>query len=311
MYKPLGVCLNDFDVSYNPHKDYFELIHLQGPPIATPYYDATIMETSYGHAVSSDLVNWRARANIFGIQEDQTAFDDSAIWTMKTIYTENNTKRYMFYTGVTRAQYFKQEIGIAEYDFASESWNRHDGNPIVRADNRWYQTDGKMAWRDPYVIEDAENGRYIMFICAKQKDMDETKNGCIAWATSTDLYKWEVQPPLITPGCYDEVECPVYFKKGDYHYMLASVSDEHRVHVWRSTSFLSGYEEIDNLTESHDYAPRILSYKGHDIVLHTKWIERPDKDGNMVWSRGYLDDPKLLEQDENGNLSLAPFPFYT
>ena len=62
MYKPLGLCLNDFDLSYNPHNNVFELIHLQGPPISTDIYDATIHETSYGFATSQDLVNWQGEA---------------------------------------------------------------------------------------------------------------------------------------------------------------------------------------------------------------------------------------------------------
>lgn len=309
MYRPLGMCLNDFDVSYNPHKEQFELIHLQGPPIANTYYDAVTMETSYGHAVSSDLVNWRARANVFGIDESGDAFDDSAIWTMHTIFSPDFSQRYMFYTGLTRAQYFKQQIGMAVYDFAAESWERVDENPVVSADPRWYQQDGKMAWRDPYVVYDEEEARYVMFISAKQKDIAVDKNGCIAYATSKNLKDWQVHPPLIAPQTYNEVECPVYFKKGDYHYILTSISDDYRVHVWRSQNFLDGYEEIGCLTEPYHYAPRVLSYNGHDIVLHTRWIERPDKDGNPVWSRGYLDDPQLLVQDEGGLLSLTPYPF--
>lgn len=305
MYNPIGFCLNDFDVSYNPDTKLYELIHLQGPPISTDIYDATRLETSYGLALSSDLINWTAQPQIFGIQEGENLFDNSAIWTMQTIYTQDRRKRLMFYTGVSREQYFQQNIGVAQYDTQNKSWSRLQDTPVLSADLRYYQTDGFMAWRDPYVIYDDEKNHYVMFIAACDKRYDPHQNGCIAYATSADLQHWDIHPPLISPQCYNELECPVPYKKNGVYYMLVSVGDTRQTHVWQADNLYGPYTEIDRLTAPHHYAPRIIPHQGQDMVLHTQWVERPNAEGQMIWSRGYLDDPKILAQRDDGVLFLT------
>jgi hypothetical protein len=77
-YAPPGLCLNDFSVLATP--DGWRVLHLQAPPLDP--FDATILETSYGLAHSTDLVNWRPLGPAFGIARSG-AFDDSAVWTPK------------------------------------------------------------------------------------------------------------------------------------------------------------------------------------------------------------------------------------
>ena len=303
MYEPPGLCLNDFDLSYNSRTGKYELIHIQGPRVANTEYDAAIMENTYGFAVSDDLVNWETQPPVFFTSKNGPAFDDSAIWTMQS-FQATEDDRYLFYTGVSAKPYFQQKIGRAVYDPTRGEWQRGKVNPIISADGEWYQTEGFMAWRDPYVVRDEGNDRYVMFISAKRKDQVEQVNGCIGWAVSDNLKDWIIQPPLISPGCYYEMECPVYYRRGDYHYILVSVSDTRRVHVWRSRSFLSGYEEDGFLTGTHEYAPRIVPFEGRDVLLHTHWVQREDSTGETVWSRGHLSDPRVVKQDNEGRLFL-------
>ncbi len=305
MYKPLGLCLNDFDLSYNQQTGLYELIHLQGPPISTDRYDATVLETTYGFATSKDLVNWEAHPQVFGIHDVDNVFDNSAIWTMKTVHSKDG-ERFMFYTGVCYETYFYQAIGLARFDAEKLIWQRISDRPVISADPRRYQTTGAMAWRDPYVVYDEELGQYTMFIAARDNKFEVPFNGCIATASSTNMKDWTINDPLISPGQYTEMECPVYLHRGDYHYILVSISDTRQIHVFRSDEIYGEYVEIEPLLEPYCYAPRVIAYQGRDVLLHTQWIERRNDVGQMVWSRGYLADPKELHQDENGGLYVTP-----
>lgn len=307
MYKPIGLCLNDFDVSYNPHLDRYELIHIQGPLISQDHYDATILETSYGFATSKDLVHWQSCPNAFGISEESNVFDNSAVWTMHTVYTNDYNTRLMFYTGVSKEHYFQQKIGLAIYDFRSRQWVRHSSNPIVEADPQYYQVEGEMAWRDPCVVYDSNTKQYVMFIAAKDTHQDLSVNGCVGLATSQDLYNWTVHSPVLSPGIYEEVECPVYYYKAPYHYLFLSIGEEKRVTVWRSKSMLEGYEECGYLLDQNEYAPRVINHNGEDLLLHTRWVERDSPVGQKVVSRGYLDVPRRLLQNEDGTLYLEDY----
>jgi len=82
-YSPPGFCLNDFEIVRKD--DYYHLIHLQGPPVYP--FDAARLETSYGHAISHDLISWETQAPVFGISRFPR-FDDSAIWTMSVVEHE-------------------------------------------------------------------------------------------------------------------------------------------------------------------------------------------------------------------------------
>ena len=302
MYKPIGQCLNDFDISYNLDLERYELIHIQGPPLANSIYDATIMETSYGNAVSQDLINWSAKPNVFGISENECSFDNSAIWTMHTLYSKDTNERLMFYTGLGTEAGFAQKIGLAQYDRNTKSWKRLNKlNPIVCADQRWYLTEKSMAWRDPYVFWVEELNQYAMLISAKEKFSDKG-SGCVAIATSDDLLNWEIKAPLLAPRKYDELEVPVYLKLGQYHYLITSVWDINTIIVWRSQEFFGPYEECPPLCPKYDYAGKVINYKGQNVLLHTKWVQRRDPEGKNVWSRGYLDNPKVLLQDKQGYL---------
>ena len=82
---------------------------------------------------------------------------------------------------------------------------------MTRSDPRWYETlgndpdvDGALfpeeAWRDPWVHEDPSGGLWHMLVTARSTEGALDDRGVIGHATSTDLERWEVQPPLTSPG---------------------------------------------------------------------------------------------------------------
>jgi sucrose-6-phosphate hydrolase SacC (GH32 family) len=299
-YSPPGLSVNDFDV-IKLDDGFYHLIHLQSPQVDPVEFDATIMETSYGHAISMDLIHWTTQDAVFKISSSPQ-FDDSALWTMRVITFDG--RLWMFYTGLSKQKYFYQQIGLAASNRKDGTgWKRYQKEALISINTRYYQTDGKgktgMAWRDPFVVFDNEKQHWVMFIAAKTNRGDKYKRGCIGMAVSQDLLKWEVKEPILTPGKYCEMECPVlYHYKGNY-FLFVSISDDARVHVFHSQSIYGPFQETGYLTQSFNYAPRIIDDpSGDPVVLHTcakRW-QNSDTGDTM---RGYISQPKYLKFDNN------------
>jgi len=292
-YAPAGLCMNDFELFQL--EDQYHLIHLQGPPIHP--FDATFLESSYGHAVSHDLTSWETKAPLFGIAPPKN-FDDSGIWTMHITPFEN--KLWMFYTGLSHQKYFYQQIGLAISELEKGiSWIRYKSDPLVSADPRYYQVDDDMAWRDPFVIYDSEKNIWIMYIAAKSKDGNKKTRGCIGAATSANLVDWAVKPPVISPVKYFEMECPVIFKHNNFIYMFVSISDDRRVHTYRASNPMGPFDYLGPLTPQNNYAARIINAGNTPLLLHTVPRRWQHKDSGELM-RGMLAQPKNLLFDEKG-----------
>ena len=300
-YAPPGLCINDFDLI--KLDDQFHLIHLQGPPVYP--FDATYLESSYGHAVSEDLIRWKTMAPVFGIAHPGN-FDDSGIWTMHITPYEN--KLWMFYTGLSHQKYFNQQIGLAISKLKDgTSWLRYKSDPLISADPRYYQTDDDMAWRDPFIIYDPDENIWIMYIAAKTKDGNKKTRGCIGTAISTNLVDWIVKPPVISPSKYFEMECPVIFRYNKFIYMFVSISDDRRVHSYRASRPMGPYDYLGSLTPNNNYAARIINVGDNPLLLHTvprRW--QHEDSGELM--RGMLAQPKLLLFDEKGYPYLGWYP---
>jgi sucrose-6-phosphate hydrolase SacC (GH32 family) len=293
-YSPPGFCLNDFEI-YKKGKDY-HLVHLQGPLIFP--FDAARLETSYGHATSQDLIEWKTQAPVFGISRFPH-FDDSAIWTMSI--TEYENKLWMFYTGLTQEPRFLQQVGLAIDDsLECTNWKRYSEIPVVSATGKYYQTSDFMAWRDPFVLFDDYTKQWIMYICAKTASGDTDKRGCIGCAVSENLIDWMVKEPVLSPGMYHEMECPVVFRHDDWWYMLVSIGDDRIIHTWRAEQALGPFSYMGPLAPVYNYAPRVcLAPNGNLVVLHTvpqKWQAQDSGE----YMRGKLAQPKTLVFDHNG-----------
>jgi beta-fructofuranosidase len=156
---------------------------------------------SIGHATSPDLVNWTEHADAL-LPDDSPAFDDLATWTGSIVREPSGLWR-MFYTAVNRA-----EGGIAQRISSVVSddlftWRREQGRQVLEPDGRWYETVETrqwpdQAWRDPWVFRDGE--LWHMLVTARADHGDPDDRGVIGHATSTDLVRWTVQPPVSEPG---------------------------------------------------------------------------------------------------------------
>jgi beta-fructofuranosidase len=158
-----------------------------------------------GHAVSTDLVNWQ-RVPDAVVHGSPPSFDQTATWTGSVVQGQDR-RWYMFYTGatVTDEGQLHQQIGLAISDDLY-TWHKHDRNPLVTADSRWYEKIGGAHpwhdehWRDPWVFEDPAGDGWHMLLTARANAGPAADRGVIGHARSPDLITWTVQPPLTAPG---------------------------------------------------------------------------------------------------------------
>jgi beta-fructofuranosidase len=165
--------------------------------------DRRHLRASVGHAVSTDLSSWTRLPDAI-VRGDAPAHDDIATWTGSVVRGPDGLW-YMFYTGATgQRDGLVQSIGLAtSSDLVT--WRKHPGNPVARADRRWYERleDGSWvdeAWRDPWVFVDRDGYGWHMLITARANHGAVDDRGVVGHAFSRDLTTWEVLAPLSSPG---------------------------------------------------------------------------------------------------------------
>jgi sucrose-6-phosphate hydrolase SacC (GH32 family) len=293
-YAPPGLVVNDFAILRDEDGTY-AVLHLQGP--WTTEFDHLRMETSYGRATSTDLVDWQPAGTCFGTGLPGR-FDQQAVWTMHPIRYDDR-KMAMFYTGVsalTAGGWPLQAIGLAHSDLTDGTgWRRHGTAPVVEADARWYRTGERMGWRDPFVVRDDEGDGWVMLICAADATLPVEAGGCVAWATSDDLEHWTVHPPLISPGDVDELECPVLERLDDGSWLLlGSIGATRGFEAWTAPRLRGPWTRRGPLGPTGAYAPRVITAPdGSRVVLHTT-PRRVGLTDTGEHCRGMLAQPKLL-----------------
>lgn len=286
-YAPPGMCLNDFSIERTA--DAYHVVHLQGP--WNDRFDERCMETSYGHARSTDLIEWETLGPCFGVG-GPGSFDASAIWTMHTFPCAGGTA--MAYTGVAARPWADQAIGLAFTDRADATgWMRVMPRPVVVPDPRWYVTGRGMAWRDPFVVR--ERGRWAMAVSAAGAGADPAVAGCIALAVSDDLLRWEVAPPLLPPGATAELECPVLERVGTGWVLLACLSTLHQIHAWSAESLDGPWHALGPVAPPGPYAPRLIDGPaGERLLLHTSQRRTGLRNDGLL-CRGALAQPKVFD----------------
>lgn len=158
---------------------------------------------SIGHAVSHDLVSWERVTDAL-VRGDTPAYDDIATWT-GSVVQGTDAIWHMFYTGVSEHEgAVIQCVGLATSTDLM-TWHKHDTNPVVCADSRWYERFGDStwldeAWRDPWVFADPDGDGWHMLVTARANYGPVDDRAVVGHARSRDLLTWEVQPPLSQPG---------------------------------------------------------------------------------------------------------------
>ncbi|MBU0907533.1 MAG: glycoside hydrolase family 68 protein [Nanoarchaeota archaeon] len=293
-YSPKGRYL--WDPWLVKHKNYYHAFYLQSPRNC-PYKKRHDNKVSIGHAVSSDLINWKTLPTAL-TPGKKGEWDDFTLWTGAIL--KKDKKVYMFYTGRNSKSKHIQKIGLAtSTDLIN--WKKHPNNPLIRADKRYYETSsyknklGKAGtWRDPSVIQDSKTKDYFMVLSARSGDKRKEYDGCIALAESTNLLNWKVMPPVLYPKVYDEMENPQIIHHKNKYYLFFSVpykksfsrtwAKKHGrpigLHCYYSSTFRGNYRPVNKngvvLSNGKEiYAIKLLKQKG-DIFTAMGWLRKKD-----------------------------------
>jgi beta-fructofuranosidase len=206
-------------------RGYYHLYYLQAPrTLSDP--DARHNVATVGHAVSHDLRRWEHRGT--ALEADRPgSWDDAAIWTGSVIVQDGFA--CMFYTAKCHAEKgLVQRIGLAiSHDLVN--WERCPDNPILEVDTCWYEPQSAerreiQTWRDPHVVYSSEERVYYMFLSARVNTGSYDGRGVIGQARSTNLFSWEVLPPVSEPGDFTEMEVPQVVPLNGRYYLLFCAS---------------------------------------------------------------------------------------
>lgn len=175
-----------------------------------------------GHAVSRDLVEWTMLAPPFDVGAPGSN-DDLATWTGSAL--RHDGLWHMFYTGISTREGGAVQRILHATSADLRGWEKT--TDVVAADSRWYesatQTDGDVAWRDPWVFYDEESNSFHMLITARANVGPSDERGVIGHAVSADLSRWSVQAPLSKPGDFIFLEVPQLIWIGGMWRVLFSV----------------------------------------------------------------------------------------
>jgi sucrose-6-phosphate hydrolase SacC (GH32 family) len=152
---------------------------------------------SWGHAVSTDLVNWEEKPVAIPVQNGVMAFSGSVVvdWNNSSGFGINGQPPLVaIYTGKTNVE----DQRIAYSNDEGLTWTNYSQNPILEMNNNQF--------RDPKVMWHEETKKWIMVVAAPAYQG-------IGFYSSTNLKNWT---PLTGFGSVGNVngawECPDFFK---------------------------------------------------------------------------------------------------
>jgi beta-fructofuranosidase len=211
------------------HADQHHVFYLQAPR-ALEQPSLRHHHASVGHAVSSDLTSWQVLPDAIR-PGAPGAWDDLAIWTGSAI--DHDGRWYMLYTGISRADGgLIQRIGLAVSDDLIE-WEKHDGNPVLEADPRWYELLDltrwrDQSWRDPWLFRHPDDDFVHALITARSRDGSADAAGVLAHARSQDLVTWEVLAPVAVHPEFAQLEAPQLVRlNGRYEILVSCLAEDH------------------------------------------------------------------------------------
>lgn len=209
----------DFWYFYDIKTKIFHLFYLNAPKKFREN-NQHHFHSKVGYCKTSDFKKFENISdNVFSASDD--GWDNTSIWSGCIIYHQGLFK--MFYTSRTQEEDdgLTQKIGLATSHNLID-WKRLK-MPVSVADPLWYKTKTDKnssvihAWRDPFVFQSKEDGKYYMLVTAQSIKYKPGFNGCIALlqAQNDTLISWKTLEPLFDTGRFAEVELPQIIQDKD------------------------------------------------------------------------------------------------
>mgnify|MGYP006281256175 CR=1 FL=1 len=275
---------------------------------------------SVGHATSADLTTWRHLGTCFR-PAPGPAWDDFTIWTGSVVRGDDGLW-HLFYTGTCRAEDgLKQRIGHATSRDLHD-WQRVGDGLCLDLSGDLYEEYAPGGWpdramRDPWVMRDPAGDGWLMFFTARVPGVAEPNAaGAIGLATSPDLRRWTLRPPVFAGG-FGQMEVPQVLRLGGRWYCVFCTDDVHWAEATAAemgppvtgTHYLTADDPrgpwriapgpvLDPTPASGRYAARIVEADAGPVLLGFL------RDGPEGFS-GVVADPVPVRVGADGRLSLA------
>lgn len=291
--------------------------------------DLRHFNVTQGHAISDDLVHWEHLGTTFR-PSDEAGWDDFTTWT-GSVVRDDDGLWHLFYTGTSKAEEgLYQRIGHAT-STDLHNWSRvGDGlaldltgpnaaaYEVEHVRGFWHDR----AMRDPWVMRDPDGDGWLMYFTARVPGITEPNaGGAIGFATSPDLTKWTLQPPVFAGG-FGQLEVPQVFEREGRWYCLFCTAAEHFSKAQADatpggpvtgTHYLVGETArgpwhvapghfFDGELPCRRYAARIVETDTGMVILG---FRDTAEDGHFG---GYIMDPEPVETDDNGLLRVVRKP---
>ena len=282
---------------------------------------------SYGHATSTDLINWDHLGECFQPSKGD-GWDNYTTWTGSVVRGDDDLW-HLYYTGTNESEKdggLPQRLGHAT-STDLHNWDRVGDGFILDlegpnahhyevefARGKWHDR----AMRDPWVMRDPEGDGWLMYFTARSSGTEEANaGGCVGFATSDDGYAWTLQPPVFTGG-YGQLEVPQVFKENGQWYCLFCTADIHfskeQAALTRPVTgnhYLIGDGPrgpwrvapgfLDGDVPCQRYAARIV--KTDDGLVILGFADKPNGATEFV---GHIMDPEPIEIAADGQLYVKP-----
>ena len=163
----------------------------------------------WSHISTEDFMNWNIHPMAVEIDDPKEGSICTGSWIC------NGIRHYLFYT-IRSCDNSPAKICRS---FSEDGYHFEKDRAYAFTLSEKYTA---QTARDPKIIKD-EAGVYHMILTTSLKD---SHRGCLAHLTSTDLEQWrELDEPLyIAPEGQGEPECPDYFYKDGFYYLVYSLS---------------------------------------------------------------------------------------
>lgn len=270
-------------------------------------------ETSWGHAVSTDLARWTHLPD--ALVPTPGSADAGGCWSGCVV--DDHGVPTAVYSGLRRMSAFGAEtVCLARGDDDLVHWRKDERNPVLPGPPAGLDL---VACRDPFVWREA--GGWSMVIGAGLEGV----GGAVLRFRSPDLVDWEYTgvvlsreaEPDSTVSAGRAWECPQLFPLGDRHVLIVSVQGDDPQQTVHAVAFVGDYrdgrfepEHVERFDHGADlYAPAtMLDERGRRLAWGWSWEARDEAAAHEQGWAGVLTAPRVLTLAEDGRLGLAPAP---
>lgn len=221
-----------------------------------------IREKVWGHATSTDLLRWEQHKDAITMEGGHPVFSGGAVVDESNTTgfgTNENPPVVAIFTEWGRGQ------SLAYSTDKGESWQRYDGNPVLKLPNDEKRSFGYSA-RDPHVMWDKAKERWVMVLYANPEAKETSKSKGnhrtgFSIYTSPDMKEWTFRSHL--DGfyvCPDVMQLPT--PDGGKQWVAMD---------WEQ--YALGEFDGESFTPAHK--PRLLD-KGANLSANQSWKYLPD-----------------------------------